>query len=194
MAETFSVGTRIALAWMRPAQLRQQALNATRQAGRHRDDRLHGGTGAAQIVVVITIDQRLVVHHGMQRGQQRLLDADFAVEQIEDRHNRIGRTGGGGNQALAAVQRVFIDPGHDGRVDILAAVAGVREQQARATGGKKTAQFVASTVDARAFDQQVDATPINFLRRFSMADPDRLAVDQQLPVSEADFARKAAMR
>jgi hypothetical protein len=40
---------------------------------------------------------------------------------------------------LAAGQAVLVDAGDDGRIDILAAGAGVREQQARAAGVEKAA-------------------------------------------------------
>jgi hypothetical protein len=148
-------------------QLRQQALDAAGQAGRYRDDRLHGGAGAAQVVVVIAVDQRLVVHHRMQRGEQHLFDADFAVEQIEHRDDGVGRAGGGGNQFFGAGQAVLVDAGDDGRVDIAAAVAGVRQQQARAAGIDKTGQFCPLTVAAGGFDHQIDpeAAPIDVFRR-----------------------------
>ena len=84
----------------------------------------------------------------MQRGEQCLLDADFAVEQIKDRDDGVGRARGGGDDALAAGQRLLVDAGDDGGIDVAGAEAGVREQQPRATGSEKTCQFRASTVAA----------------------------------------------
>jgi hypothetical protein len=86
MAETFRVGTRIALAWTRPV-----SCGSRRSTPRARPV----DTGMIDCiaervrrrsVVVVTVDQRLVVHYRVQRGQQRLLDADLAVEQGEQRH------------------------------------------------------------------------------------------------------------
>jgi hypothetical protein len=120
-------------------QLRQQAFDAAGQTGRHRNDRLHGRTRAAQVVVVIAVDQRLVVHHRVQRGEQGLLDADFAIEQIQQRHDGIGRAGGGGDQLLVAGQAVLVDAGDDGRIDISPLAPGCESSRRGQPASRKRA-------------------------------------------------------
>jgi hypothetical protein len=46
----------------------------------------------------------------MQRGQQRLFDANLAVEQIEQRDDGVGRAGGGRDQLFGAGQRFWLMP------------------------------------------------------------------------------------
>ena len=72
IAETLWWARRIAFAWTRP-ECRQQALDAACQAGGHQDDRLHRRARAAQVGVMVAVDQRLVVHCRVQRGEQGLL-------------------------------------------------------------------------------------------------------------------------
>jgi hypothetical protein len=45
--------------------------------------------------------------------------------------------------SCSAGQAVLVDAGDDGRIDILAAGPGVREQQARAAGVEEAGQFAA---------------------------------------------------
>jgi len=79
-------------------------------------------------------------------------------------------------------------------IDILAAGTGVRQQQARAAGVEKAGQFAAFAVGTRAFDNEVDARPVDLFRAARMADADGVAVDQQLAVNGFDQPGKAAVR
>jgi len=144
--------------------------------------------------VVVAVDQRLVVHHRVQRRQQRLLDADFAVEQFEDGDDRVGRARRRGNQPFATVEFVLVDAGDDRRVDIAAACAGVGQQQARAAGGQEALQLGASTVDAGTFDDEIDVPPVDVFRRARMADPDALLAEAQFAVDGLDRSGEAAVR
>ncbi|MNT33815.1 hypothetical protein D3C72_1697610 [compost metagenome] len=77
---------------------RQQTFDAARQTSGHRDHRLERRTGAAQVLVVIGIDHRLIVHRRVNRGDRHVFQANGLVQQTQQRHAAVGGAGGVGHQ------------------------------------------------------------------------------------------------
>ena len=73
----------------------------------------------------------------------------------------------------------MIDAVDNGRIDILGAVARMREQQAFAAGVEEAHQIATVAVVAGTLDQQIDVerAPVDFFGRGGMADRNAAAVD-----------------
>src|SRR5690606_4214991 len=93
-----------------PRKLWQQALYAFCQARGNGYKRLHGRAGATQVGVVVAVNEWLVVHDGMQGGQESLFYPESLVQQVEYRHDGIRRARSVRNQALCAREVLVIDP------------------------------------------------------------------------------------
>jgi hypothetical protein len=74
--DTFTVGTRTALAWIRPASSGSRRSMPTSQAGGHRNHRLERRAGTAQVFMVVGVNHRLVVHRRVNRGNRHVLQAE----------------------------------------------------------------------------------------------------------------------
>ena len=174
---------------------REQAFDAAREPGRHRDDRLHRRARAAQVGVVVAVDQGLVVHRRVQRGEQRLLDADRAVQAVEHRDHGVGGAGRVRHQALGATQLVLVDAEHHRGIHILGTVARVGEQQARAAGVDEALQLAAAAVLPGALDDEVELErgPVDVLRRARVAHLDRMPVHDQIAFAAVHHARKTTV-
>ena len=144
---------------------------------------------------MVAVDQGLVVHGRVQRGEQGLLDADLAVQQVEHRYDGVGGARRVGHQPFAAVELAVVDPEHDGGIDILGAVARMGEQQAGTAGTQEARQFAAAAVLAGTFHQQVDSErlPVDLLGRVCVRNDDRLVTDDQRVFGAVHCAMKTSV-
>ncbi len=178
-----------------PGKFRQQAFDAARQTGGHRDHRLERRTGTAQVLMVVGVDHRLVVHRRVDGGDRHVFQADRLVQQLEQRHPAIGRAGGVGDQRFAAAEVLLVDPIDDGGVDVRLARHRLREQHPRRAGAEETLGLGAIGVLAGALQHQVDPQrlPVDGLRSRAAQHLHAIAVDVQAVAVDLHFAGKAAM-
>ncbi|MNZ77053.1 hypothetical protein D3C78_955780 [compost metagenome] len=176
-------------------QFGEQALDATGQAGRHRDHRLERRAGAAQVLVVVGVDHRLVVHRRVDGGDGHVVQADGLVEHLEQRHAAVGGAGGVGQQALGTAEAGLIDSVDDGGVDVVLAGHRLGEQHPRRTGFDEALGVGTGLVDAGAFQHQIDAQrrPVNALRRRLAQHLHAVAVDVQAVAGHLHLAGEAAV-
>jgi len=174
------------------SELRQEPLDALGETGSHGNHRLHRRARAAQVRVVVAVDERLVVHHRMQHGEEDVTDAERALQLGEHRHHRVGGAGGVRDDALLRREAVVIDAEDDREIDVLRAVAGEGEQHAPAARIEKALELGTARIAPRTFEEDVDPdrAPVDLFRRQRMADADLVAVDHQAVPARFDTPGK----
>src|SRR5690606_34604022 len=116
-----------------------------------------GRARAAQIVVVIGVDHRLVVHRRVDRGDRHILQANRLVQHLEQRHATVSGAGGVRDQAFLSGQAGVVDAIHQRGVDVRLAGHGLGKQHTWRAGVEETLAVGTGVVDAGAFEHQVDA-------------------------------------
>ncbi|MNX34443.1 hypothetical protein D3C86_646870 [compost metagenome] len=107
--------------------------------------------------MVIGVDHRLVVHCRVNRGDRHVIEANGLVEQAQQRHAAIGRTGGVGHQQFVAGQAILIDAVNDGGVDIRLAGHWLREQHTWRASVEKTLAVFTGVIGTGTLKHQIDA-------------------------------------
>ena len=103
-----------------------QALHPAGELRIHRDNRLRGRTGFAQVGVVVGVEHRLVIHRRMYGGDRAVFDTDGVVQCLDYRHNPVGGAGRIGNDSVVGREGVMIDAEYHRCIHV--GLRGLREQ------------------------------------------------------------------
>src|SRR5690606_38625621 len=136
--------------------------------------------GAAQVLVVVGIDHRLVIHGGVDGGGTALLYAEGVVQYLDHRYQTVGGAGTRSHNHILGIQLVVVDSEHHGAVHI--GFAWLGKQQALGARLDVFLRCDAVGVGAGAFQHQayVQQTPGQITRARVAQHPDAIAVDHQV--------------
>ncbi len=170
-------------------QLRQDQGDSLGGAGCGRNHRQGGGTGTAH-VAVRQVENALVVSVGVDRGHQAFDDAEALHEDLGDRGQTVGGTGGVRDDVvLSGIVKVVIDAHADGQIDFFARCA---DDDLACAGLNVLAGIFAIGEEAGRFDDDVDAKlfPGQGGRIALTENLDRFTVNEDAVVSSGQPRRK----
>ena len=173
-----------------PVQSRQNTADARGEAGIHRNHRQAGGAGFAQIRMVVGIQHRLIIHGRMDGGNGARFNAEGAVQHVDNRHNAVGGTGGGGGDMGFCVQLTVIDTKYYSRNIRL---SRLRQQGIVGPLLQMGTYGVAAVIMAGAFQHQIHPRPMHILQRFVMGHRNAITFHHQRAVRRRHLARKATV-
>ncbi len=145
--------------------------------------------------MVIGVDDRLIVHRRVNRGDRDVIEPDGIVEQLEQRYATVGSAGRVGDQSFGSRQLLMVDA-HDHRgIDISCPAHGLRKQHAWNTSRKKALPAGTRVVGTGTLEHEVhtQVAPIDRFWRRLAQDLYAVAVKMQTIAFHRHVAGKAAM-
>ena len=172
------------------AQRGQYTVDTNGERGVYGNDRLHRAAGFTQILMVIAIEHRLIVHCGMDRGNHAVGDTKARIYGLQHGHYAVSCAGSIGDYFGLRAERIVINPVNHGGVDI--AVGGLGKQHALGAVIEMPLSCCAVGEGAAALHHEIDVEivpgqggGVSFLRHTNL-----VAAYQQLPIALRDLAKE----